>query len=480
MMRVAVPSPNRQTRLEAPHPPVISPEQLLAIADEVLGQMASEPARIYVDHTAIGMARVAMGRVLMQDNGDRIILSIDAQFGQRRLVHLNVDQIDTASLRAVARYLDRLGREQPGDPASLTMPIAPRTYRPMTVWKTSTVDAFAERRHAAVASLVAPVLDAGFAASAFVGVSARSTGYVDKQGRRVAGHDTDAELVVTGWSNDGKASGWAGQAAREWSTMDPAAVARRSIELTQRSANPVAFEPGRYTVILDRPAVAQIVHAMGWAFDAEPTLVGGTPLFNRATKKSHLGDRIVDARISLSSDPNDPDGGYLPFTWDGAPLIPMTWIDHGIHTNLAFKQDFAASIGYAPSNYPPGALRMQAVPSTALMSVDEMIASCKLGIYVNRISHVDGPSGDPVIGMMTGVTSGGCFLVRDGAIEKPIRNLRFLESPWLFLDRVEAIGASERSAFGYAPWAGGWPIDPTIVPPLKVRDFYFNALADNV
>jgi len=42
------------------------------------------------------------------------------------------------------------------------------------------------------------------------------------------------------------------------------------------------------------------------------------------------------------------------------------------------------------------------------------------------------------------------------------------------------IGVSERTAFGYSPWYGSWPIAPTIVPPLVIRDFNFTALADTV
>jgi predicted Zn-dependent protease len=257
-------------------------------------------------------------------------------------------------------------------------------------------------------------------------------------------------------------------------------VAARGIELTNRASNPVAFEPGRHTVILDRPAVAQFVHAMGGAFDAEATLGGFTPLYDTATGRSRLGQRVMDARLTISSDPNDPEGGFLPFNSVGDPLLPMTWVDRGVHENLAFRTNFAAAVGYAPANDPPSALRMQANVTRGLQTVEEMIASCSEGIYVNRLSYVRPSYGDPATGMMTGVTFGGCFLVRNGSIEKSIKNLRFLDSPWLAFDRVEAIGTSARAPFGYAPWAGGWPIDPTIVPPLMIRDFNFTALADTV
>jgi len=158
----------------------------------------------------------------------------------------------------------------------------------------------------------------------------------------------------------------------------------------------------------------------------------------------------------------------------------MTWVDHGVHTNLGFRHDFAASVGYAPANDPPNALRLERTRGGGPETVEEMIAACADGIYVNRFSYVGSAGDDPTVAMMSGATSGGCFLVRNGKLDKPIKNLRFLESPWLFLNRLDAIGTSERAAFGYAPWAGRWPIDPTIVPPLMIRDFNFVALADSV
>ena len=114
----------------------------------------------------------------------------------------------------------------------------------------------------------------------------------------------------------------------------------------------------------------------------------------------------------------------------------------------------------------------------ALLTVEEMIANCKMGIYVNRFAQLF--TIDQARGVVTGLTNSGCFLVRNGKIDKPVRDFRFVESPWYFLNRVQAIGTSERTAFGYSPYQGDWPIAPTIVPPLMITDFNFVSLADAV
>jgi predicted Zn-dependent protease len=93
--------------------------------------------------------------------------------------------------------------------------------------------------------------------------------------------------------------------------------------------------------------------------------------------------------------------------------------------------------------------------------------------------------------MMTGVTRDGCFLVRKGKIERPVKNFRFLVSPFFLLNNLVAMGPTHRAAFGYAPWtrqeenhalgiSHDWPRRPMVVPPLMVREFNFNALNDAV
>jgi len=224
--------------------------------------------------------------------------------------------------------------------------------------------------------------------------------------------------------------------------------------------------------------MAQIVRAMGSNFDAYATHMGVTPL---SIYKLH--DRVLDERITLSSDPNDPDGGYLPFDDSAYPRIPMTWIERGRFVNLAYGAMYAAQRGVTPANQWCESVRVTVTPPAneagrTPLTVEDMIASCKEAIYVNRLADIEVVHSRS--GLMTGVTSGGCFLVRNGKIDKSVKDFRFLDSPYFFLNRLVAVGTPERTAFGYAPWHGDWPIAPTIVPPVMVRDFNFSALADAV
>jgi len=455
--------------------PILSPEQLLAIAQQILDVATADTVSVSIKHVADGVARILNGRVRLTSSGDVLEMSIKTQFGQRTSMELQTNQIDLGSLRRAVRYLERVAHDLPGDLAPQGIPVPPHRYLPYTTWNETTAAVFSEARHRVIPALVGPIRDAGFMASAYVGVHLASIAHHDRGGNRYAGQETDSEIVATGWSTDERAVGWAGQTSRDWSVLDPGAVASEAARLTRLALNPVAFEPGRHTAILARPAVAQLVRGMNRQYFAGRNAWHNGPLYNRAKDAPRIGERIWDARLTLTSDPNDPVASFLPFNYRGDPLVPMTWVKDGVMKNVSFSMSEAATYGITPSNDSPEAVRM----SGGTTSLEQMIANCELGIYVNRFAQIQDAFG-AFEGELQGVTDGGCFLVRNGKIEKSIKNLQFRESPWLAFNRIMAVGPAERTAFGYSPWSGAWPVPPTIVPSMMIQDFNFTALSDAV
>jgi predicted Zn-dependent protease len=69
------------------------------------------------------------------------------------------------------------------------------------------------------------------------------------------------------------------------------------------------------------------------------------------------------------------------------------------------------------------------------------------------------------------VTRDGTFLIENGKVTKAIKNLRFLDSPFFVLNKVDAFGTPERAVGSEGLIA---------VPRLKVHDFEFIGLSDAV
>jgi predicted Zn-dependent protease len=83
---------------------------------------------------------------------------------------------------------------------------------------------------------------------------------------------TSSNYTLTVRTADGTGSGWAGADHPDFTKVNVKDVAARAIEKARLSRNPVAVEPGRYTVILEPQAVGDLVQLLAFALDAP---VGG-------------------------------------------------------------------------------------------------------------------------------------------------------------------------------------------------------------
>ena len=105
-------------------------------------------------------------------------------------------------------------------------------------------------------------------------------------------------------------------------------------------------------------------------------------------------------------------------------------------------------------------------------SLEEMIQNTRRGIVVTRLWYIR--EVDPRTLVFTGLTRDGTFLIENGKITKPVKNFRFNESPAAMLNKIEALGPSERTTGSEIE---DWPV---FVPPLLVKDFTFSSVSDAV
>jgi len=501
--RVTSPTDNPAAR------PVLSRDQALTLGHRLL-DLASDQVTfrdfvgVRIEHVVRTMTKVANGRVLHTNDGDSARISFASNFGVGLPVEIRTNQLQDETLRRVVEYARTLAPTRPkvlnpelvGYQQEVPATYGPREFPPVALWHETSVRAMSAAREDVLASLVEQVQSAKLIAATTVGITARSILYLYKHGLTAFADETDCELTVTARSPDGTASGWGGQAHRDWARLSPNAVAAQAIRMANMNRAPVAVEPGRRVAILGPDAVAQLVHKMSVAFDWDYTDMPpgqGTPFTfgsNGGGRRTRFGLRVFDPRIMMTSDPADPDGGYAPFFEAGGkefsilgfPTPAITWIDHGVLTHFAYAVLTGLGREMAPCNWPES-VRLSATPGTKTATIEEMIANCQDGVYVHRFSGVE--LIDMGSGMMTGTTRDGCFLVRNGRIEKPIKNFRFLDSPFLGLNRLEAIGTPERVAMGEntdtrEKGFTRWPRLPVIVPPLMIRDFNFNAMVDAI
>jgi len=101
-----------------------------------------------------------------------------------------------------------------------------------------------------------------------------------------------------------------------------------------------------------------------------------------------------------------------------------------------------------------------------------MIRNTSRGILVTRVWYVN--TVDPRTLLLTGLTRDGNFLIENGRIAGPVRNLRFNESLIAMLGNLDAIGPTQRIHGGDL---GGGPI---AAPPLLVKSFTFSSRSSGI
>jgi predicted Zn-dependent protease len=346
--------------------------------------------------------------------------------------------------------------------------LEPQEYPQVSSYFESTAGLGAEARARAVREITAPAQAAGLVSTGYLPFVAGAQAVATSRGLFAYARSTRTNLTTTVRTPDGSGSGWAGIGSSDWREVDPAALGRTAIEKARLSRDPVEVEPGAWTVILEPTAVGNLVQLIGWALNARAADEGRS-FFSRPGGGNRIGERIVDPRITLRSDPTDPALAGVPFSGEGLPNRPMVWIENGEVRNLVYDRFWADRQGREPTGFPAG-FAMSGGEAT----LEEMIASTQRGLLVTRFWYIRAV--DPRTILYTGLTRDGTFLVENGRVTRAVKNMRWNESPIALLNNVEMLGRPVPVSSSESGDVG-WPL---LMPAVKARDFTFTSVSDAV
>lgn len=437
-----------------------------AIAKRVLGFSAADETRVTVNSGNTGNTRFAVNQISTGGDSYNATVSVRVVVG-RKVATAATNRLDDESLRHTVETAIRIARLTPDDP-ELLPELGPQQYQESREWFDATAALDPAGRATAVRAISDPARAEGLTSTGFLEIGAGSLCVANSRGLFAWTRRSQLSFTTTVRTPDGTGSGWAGTDEHDWATVDPAALGARAIDKARRSMNPVAIEPGRYTVILEPTAVANLVQALAGAINARAADEGRS-FFSRQGGGNKIGSKVVDERVTLVSDPLDPACPGATFGGDGLPTGKTTWIENGVVKNLAHDRFWAQQQGRPPSST-AGTLRMLGGDA----SMDDLIKSTERGILVTRFWYIR-PVDQRTI-LYTGLTRDGTFLIENGRVTRPVKNFRYNESPVFMLNNLEMLGRPVRVS---ATESGG-PGTAIIVPPIKVRDFSFTSLSDAV
>ena len=411
-----------------------------------------------------GNIRFAANRISTSGGVSNSQLIVQSGYGPKHAV-VTTSDFSAAGVERAVRQSEAIAKLVPDDPENMPL-LPPQRYQDVNAWFDATASLTPTERAAAARTAIDAAKAAGdLAAAGFIVAGTNYSAIASNTGLYSYFPSTSANYQLTVRTDDGTGSGWAAADHPDWRQIDFRAVSDRAIQKARASRNPSAVEPGRYTVILEPQAVGDLVQLLAFALDAR-SADEGRSAFAKQGGGTKIGEKIVDAKVTLFSDPADPQLLGQPWTGEGLALGREVWIENGMLKQLNYSRFWAQKKNTRPTGG-LGSVKMAGGDATT----EQMIASTPRGILVTRLWYLR--QVDPRTVLYTGLTRDGTFLIENGRITKSVKNLRFNESPLFMLNNLEMLGRSERIA---GTESGG----NVVFPALKVRDFNFTSLSDAV
>jgi predicted Zn-dependent protease len=443
-------------------------ERIREITTAILTQSTADQTEVVIWAGDVSLTRFANSTIHQNVAESDTEVRIRVVLGKR----IGVATTNNLDGEALARTLDNalaIARLQPENPDFESLP-APQPLPVVSAFSEATADCSPEQRAMGVGDVCRMARDAGVVASGALTTGAMEIGVANSLGIFAYYPTTYADINTVVMSDT--SAGYASALVLDVNDLDYDAIAREAVQKCLRSQDPRALDPGEYTVILEPYAVQDFANMMTWTGFSAVALQEG-----RSFMAGRLGQRIVDPRVSIWDDGLSQDGIPLPFDFEGVPKQRVNLIEGGVARGVVYdsyragKEEGKVSTGHAlPAPNPMGPLPVNLFFSPGDATLEEMISSTERGIYVTRF-HYTRPV-EPKQVVITGMTRDGTFLIENGEIAYPVKNLRFTQSYLEALNHVDMIGAAPRLLAGH----GG--LARTSVPALKLDNFSFTGATE--
>jgi predicted Zn-dependent protease len=275
-------------------------------------------------------------------------------------------------------------------------------------------------------------------------------------------------------AEDQKSSGYASFVSRDPDQLHIDSLAKEAIEKASKG-EPIQIEPGEYEVILEPYAVSELLSFLGYLGFHALAVQEGRSFFCK-----EFGKKMVDERVTIYDDGFDPNGLQIPFDFEGIPKQKVVFFANGIAKEVTYDSFTAGREGKGSTGHALIAPNTEGpIPINLLMqegnsSLEEMIRSVRRGIYVTRFHYINVV--EPMEAVLTGMTRDGTFLIEEGEIKGPIKNLRFTESVLKALSRVSAISKDRRVCSEGTVYSRRF-VTGVVAPAIKVDGFNFSGVS---
>ena len=441
----------------------------LAVAERVVGlarAAGGDEVEAVVSADRAQLTRFANSEIHQNVAETDASLNLRVAIGKRVGV-ASSNRLDDEGLRRLAETAVAIARNSAEleDWSGLPAP-TPIVDRPAG-WSEATAAATPEQRAEGVRAVIAAADAVGVRAFGSFSTSVEELAVANSLGISAVQRRTAAQLLTVTMAADG-GSGYAEQAGVDLGTIDAAAVGREAAEKARVSANPVAVDPGDWTVVLEEYAVVDILSMLSY--------VGFSGLAVLEERSFAEPGKVVGTElVTIVDDASEPGAMPMSFDYEGVAKQRVVLVERGVCRDVVWDSQTAARAGRRstghglPAPNPYGPFPLNLVMSAGTTTRDALVGEMERGLLVTRF-HYTNPV-HPKLAIVTGMTRDGTFLVEGGRIVGPVRNLRFTQSYLAALAGTVAVGRERRTLRGDF---GG-----VLVPPIRVEGWTFTGATEH-
>jgi predicted Zn-dependent protease len=341
---------------------------------------------------------------------------------------------------AAVNILDRALAIAALQPAGEVVPMpGPAPAPEVEAWSEATAGASPEQRADFVEAVCAKAGSAGLKAFGAYSTSAAQLAIANSLG--VYHHHRSTQATVNSVVMGEAGSGYADRSAIDVADLDREELAAEVIDKAARNQHAQPIEPGVYEVVLEEYAVAEMLEFLSF--------MGFSALAAQEERSfMRLGERITGEPVAIWDDGLDRSGLPAPFDFEGVPKQRVDLIKNGVATGLVYDQLTAARAGRpstghglpAPNAEGPFAVNLFMAPGSVAKA--ELASGIKRGIWITRFWYVR--MVQPKASVITGMTREGTFLIENGKLTRPVKDLRFTESILRALQGTEALSQTTK------------------------------------
>lgn len=454
---------------------IISQEEAKKILEKALSFSKADEMSVSLNGGRTSNIRYALNSVSSGGEFDNMSLLISAGIG-KRLGSATVNEFSDQAIERTVRRAEEIARLAPENSEYMPM-IGPQKYLDTPTYSENTAKMDSEYRAQVAFDSVAPCMEKNLSAAGFLQDSTGFSAIANSKGLFGYNKATSVDFSVTVRTADAKGSGYVTRDFNDIAKLNAADTTQIAMQKAMASTSARAIEPGKYTVILEPTAMSTLLQSMMSGMDTR-LADEGRSFLSKKGGGTRLGEKLIDERITIYSDPTNPDAPSEPFSGDGRrgfaainflggggvgdgrPQEKVAWFEKGVVKNMSYSRFWADKKGVKAIPPPTGFIMQGGNQSLA-----DMIKSTERGILVTRLWYVR--MVDPKTLLQTGLTRDGTFYIENGQIKFPVKNFRFNESAVIVLNNVESLGTPIR-------------MNGNMIPPVKARDFTFTSLSDAI